>query len=323
MEDQAARLRKLVENKTSYSETKVEAISQSLQETLEQPSDVQMAQASQDDTSIAHTGARTIAITSGKGGVGKTNFTINLAIALGKKGKKVIVIDADKGMANVDVLLGTSSRQNMMDLLEEGVTLEDVLLHGPYGVHYISGGSGIEYAGDLSWEQQKKLFTQLSPCDDLADFILIDTGAGIGRNVLDFVVAADEVILITTPEPTSLTDGYAVLKAYQQVAGTQPISIIVNRVYDVMESQEAAGKLIHTAQKFLQMKIEHLGYICDDRHLVQAVRKQVPVIEAFPTAMSARCIQSIANSILTGEAQKVHWGWSGFLQKFFQPKNIF
>jgi len=144
------------------------------------------------------TSARVIAITSGKGGVGKTNLTVNLAIAMGKIGRRVMVIDADLGMANVDVVLGTVSKHHLMQLLKPEVTLEDVLIHGPYGVKYISGGSAIERAVDFTPQERQRLMDKLTACESMADIVLVDTGAGIGRNVLDFVLAADEVILVTS-----------------------------------------------------------------------------------------------------------------------------
>lgn len=298
MDDQATRLRRLVEDKTAN---------------YGKASDQRNTAAE-----LEAKGPRTIAITSGKGGVGKTNLTVNLAIALGKKGQRVIVIDADMGTANVDVLLGTSSKQNLMSLLEDGVELEDVLLRGPYGVSYISGGSGMEHAWELSTIQRQVIFNKLAGCEAWADIILVDTGAGVGKNVLDFIMASDEVLLLTTPEPTSLTDGYAVLKAYRQVSEQPSIKLIVNRVFDVMESTEAANKLIRTADKFLDMKLECMGYIFDDSHLVRAVRQQVPVIESYPNSLAAQCLEALANNILSGKQDTIKLGWRGFLRKFFR-----
>ena len=205
MEDQATRLRKLVERKISGG------------------TGGQQKESAQGGASVPLPGgARVIAVTSGKGGVGKTNLTVNLAIALGKKGKRVIVVDADLGTANVDVLLGTSSRNTLLSLAREDVQLEDVLIRGPYGVSYISGGSGMEHAGELTVMQRQMIFSKLAACDEWADIILVDTGAGVGRNVLDFIMASDEVLLVITPEPTALTDGYAVLKSYHQLEATSP-----------------------------------------------------------------------------------------------------
>lgn len=298
MEDQAARLRRLVERKISDG-------------AAEQQGTVHGG------FSAAGGGARVIAIASGKGGVGKTNLAINLAIALGRKGQRVIVVDADLGTANVDVLLGTSSRNTLLSLARDDVQLEDVLVRGPYGVSYISGGSGMEHAVEMSLMQRQVVFNKLAACDEWADIILVDTGAGVGRNVLNFIMASDEVMLVITPEPTALTDGYAVLKSYRQLEATQPIRLVVNRVYDIMESRETASKLICTAERFLHMELKTLGFVFDDASMMKAVRRQVPLLAAYPDSLAARCVDALAGSILSGRPQQVKLGWQGFLRKFF------
>ena len=299
MEDQATRLRKLVERKNSDGAAEQPGIS------------------ARPGGEASRSGARVIAVTSGKGGVGKTNLTVNLAIALGKKGKRVIVIDADLGTANVDVLLGTSSKYTLLSLAREDIQLEDVLVRGPYGVSYISGGSGMEHAGEMSVMQRQVIFNKLAACDEWADIILVDTGAGVGKNVLDFIMASDEVVLVITPEPTALTDGYAVLKSYRQLEATQPIRLVVNRVYDIVESSETANKLICTAERFLHMELKSLGFVFDDTSLMKAVRRQVPLMAAYPDSMAARCVEALANSLVSGRQQQVKLGWQGFLRKFF------
>lgn len=298
MSDQATRLRQLVENKTEYapapsSNTKVEK-AQSLG------------------------GARVIAITSGKGGVGKTNLTVNLAIALGMAGQRVLVIDADLGMANVDVVLGSRSRMHLLNLLEDGVELADVLQDGPYGVRYISGGSGIEKAADFTYEERARLMQKLAACAKMADIILIDTGAGLGKNVMDFILAADEVLLITTPEPTALTDAYAVMKAYSMYAAHKNIRLVINRVYDEQESREVVAKLQQTSERFLGMSIDCLGYIFEDSAVMRAVRRQTPFLPTQPGSVAARCVQALANGVLYGSKMTVKRGWKGFLQQIFQ-----
>ena len=261
------------------------------------------------------TSARVIAITSGKGGVGKTNLTVNLAIAMGKIGRRVMVIDADLGMATVDVVLGTVSKHHLMQLLKPEVTLEDVLIHGPYGVKYISGGSAIERAVDFTPQERQRLMDKLTACESMADIVLVDTGAGIGRNVLDFVLAADEVILVTTPEPTALTDAYAVMKTYSLKSGKKDLKIVVNRVYDEAEGNEVLTKLGRTSEKFLSMPLTSLGIIYEDRNVMNAVKKQTPLLAAYPDAMSARCIEAVAKNVLYGGQHEIRWGWKGFLQK--------
>ena len=261
---------------------------------------------------------RVIAVTSGKGGVGKTNLTVNLAIALGMAGSRVLVIDADLGMANVDVVLGSRSKTHLLNLLEDGTELSDVLQEGPYGVRYISGGSGIEKAAAFTYEERQRLMGKLSACAELADIILVDTGAGLGKNVMDFILAADEVVLVTTPEPTALTDAYAVMKAYSMYTATKNLKLVVNRVYDEAESREVVAKLQQTADRFLGMPLECLGYIFEDSAVMRSVRQQKPFVAVQPHSVAARCIQGLANSVLYGSRMTVQRGWKGFLKQIFR-----
>ena len=304
MQDQAASLRKLVENKkdSAAADSGTDAAREGPEPSAARP--------------VPKEGARIIAVTSGKGGVGKSNLTVNLALAFLAEGKKTLVIDADLGMANVDVLLGTSSKYNLLNLLDEDVVLDDVILKGPYGLRYISGGSGMEQAGEFTPAERDLLEEKLTGCGELADVILIDTGAGIGRNVLDFILAADEVILVTTPEPTAMTDAYAVMKAYSMYAAKPNMRLVVNRVYDEAEGLEVAEKLRKTAERFLHMEIQFLGAIYEDRTMIRAVRQQKPILEAYPDALAAKCIKAIARSMLYGEKVFIKIGWKSFLKYF-------
>lgn len=262
--------------------------------------------------------ARVIAVTSGKGGVGKTNITVNLAIALEQLGYRVLVIDADLGMANIDILLGIASRRSMLDLLRPDISLADVVVDTPFGIKYISGGSGIEKALDYDRAEKEMLQQKLSECTAHANLILVDTGAGLGRSVMDFILAADEVLLITTPEPTSLTDAYAVMKAYSIYAMRKNLRLIVNRVYDQQESAEVVAKLQRAADKFLHMPVECLGYVFEDAAVTRAVRRQMPLIKAAPRSAAARCIEALAKSLVGRTEMRTERGWKGFLQQIFK-----
>ena len=264
--------------------------------------------------------ARIVAVTSGKGGVGKTNLTVNLAIALAREGQRVIVIDADLGMANVDVVLGTVSKYHLMHLLQPDISLEDVLIHGPHGVNYISGGSAIERAVELSAAERQQLMNKLTACGAMADIILIDTGAGLGQSVLDFILAADEVLLVTTPEPTALTDAYAVMKAYSLQADNKNLRIIINRVYDEAESRDVLMKLQRTAERFLRLPLEALGSVYEDRNVMNAVKRQSPLLAAYPNTLASRCVEAIAKNLLYGGRHEIQWGWRGFLQRLLKFK---
>ncbi|MBR1420826.1 MAG: MinD/ParA family protein [Selenomonadaceae bacterium] len=298
MIDQAARLRTLFKTKDEPEE-KIKAPS------LFEPVEGEKA-------------ARVIAVTSGKGGVGKTSLTVNLAIALQDLGKRVIIVDADLGMANVDVVLGIMSRYHLLRLLEESITLDDVIVQGPHGIQYIPGGSGIEKARTLSEQDRFILQSKLSECNRRADIILVDTSAGIGRNVMEFILASDEVLLVTTPEPTSLTDAYAVMKAYSLYSETKNIRLVVNRVDNEEESREVANKLNQTSKKFLQMSIDCIGYIFEDKKVTMSIRKQAPFIIDEPKSMASQCVRSLAKSILSGKPSELKLGWTGFLKKVFR-----
>lgn len=262
-----------------------------------------------------HSKARVITVTSGKGGVGKTNFTVNVALALAKLGKKILIIDADFGMGNVDVLLGCSAPYNILHLLEGELSLSDIIIEGPYGVKFIAGGSGIHKLANLSKSQLTRIINQLTLLDQWAEIILIDTGAGINQNVMNFVIAADEVIIVTTPEPTAITDAYAMMKTFTHYRGTGILGLVVNRVVEVDEGKVAADKLVKVASNFLDLSVTSLGTICEDNDLIRAVKKQMPLLLAFPNSMSARCIQKIAHRLLYGTFSKKNNGIRGFFDK--------
>lgn len=262
--------------------------------------------------------SRVITVTSGKGGVGKTNFTVNLALALAALNQKVLVIDADLGMANVEVVLGCSSSYSILNLLEGGLKITDIVTEGPRGILFLPGGSGIYHLANLSEAYLKHIVSQISLFDSWADFILIDTGAGISRNVLNFVTAADEVIIITTPEPTAMTDAYAMMKAYAGQSGAAPLKLVVNRVVDRDEGQMVVDKLMRVSQRFLDVSIDNLGYVYEDRNLVKAVKQQTPLLLAYPGAISSRCIEGIAKKLLTGENKEPPRGIKGFFYKLLE-----
>lgn len=261
---------------------------------------------------------RVIAVTSGKGGVGKTNLAVNLAVALQAEGKQVLLIDADIGMANVNVLMGRVTNRSLIDLLSEDIELEDIVEEGLQGVKYISGVAGVEAALNVNRAAQRMIHRKLGRCSELADIIIIDTGAGLSRYVIEFVLAAHEVLLVTTPEPTSLADAYAVVKAYGKYTEKRSIKLIVNRIRDESESHEVTERLNQTTQKFLQIPIDCLGYIYEDRAVRRAVKNQEPFLLMSPDSPASLCIKEIAKSLLTGEKMnQVGKGWRNVLDNLF------
>jgi flagellar biosynthesis protein FlhG len=262
------------------------------------------------------TQARVITVTSGKGGVGKTNFTVALAVSFARMGKKVLIIDADLGLSNVDVVLGCTSPGNLLQVMQYGSSLEDVVSDGPLGIKFISGGSGIYDLANLSDAQIHSFLNQVGQYDNWADMILIDTGAGLNRMVLKFVMAADEVIVITTPEPTAVADAYAVIKTYAAHAGISPVRLVVNRVREVAEGEGVVNKLAKVSQRFLGLPLSHLGFIFEDRMVQKAVSSQVPLMIAYPESVAARCIDRIAHALVFGEDLPAPTGIRGFFQRF-------
>lgn len=262
--------------------------------------------------------SRVIAVSSGKGGVGKTNLSVNLAIALSQMGYRVLIIDADLGMANVNIVLGASAKYNLLNLIRDNVNVEDILAEGPCGVKFLSGGSGIEELANLTAFDLERIISKLNLCENLADIILIDTGAGLSKSVLNFLMAADDVILVTTPEPTAMTDVYAIMKAYSNQPDCSEVKLVVNRVTEPNEGIDVQAKLEKTALRFLNLNVTTLGEIKEDRNLVRAVKAQRPVVLSYPNSDVAKCIKKIASVLISDDIDQVRTkGLGGFLKKVF------
>lgn len=258
--------------------------------------------------------AKIITITSGKGGVGKSNFVVNMGITLHKKGKKVLIFDADIGMGNDDVLMGVLPRYNVFDLLE-GKDINEVVVEGPYGINLLPGGSGINYIENLEEKERLAFIEKLSSLDEY-DYIFIDTGAGINKNVLAFIACSEETIVITTPEPTSLTDAYSLIKATDHFKLTDTANVIVNRAFSIKDGEETYNKLKRAVDKFLTIKINYLGSISEDRKLVEGVRAQVPFTILYPKCDASRSIERISNKLI-GDASVENMGAEGLFKKLF------
>jgi len=240
--------------------------------------------------------SKIITVTSGKGGVGKSNFVVNLGISLQKKGKKVLIFDADIGMGNDDVLMGIYPRYSLFDVIK-GKEIEDIIEDGPCGVKLLAGGSGINQIEDLKQEERDVFLKKLESLDGF-DYILMDTGAGINRSVLAFIACCEEVIIITTPEPTSLTDAYSLVKATDHFKIKNKAKVIVNRAFNDAEGQETFNNFKSAVDKFLKVEVSYLGCILDDKKLVQGVRQQVPFIISYPNSDAAKGINEISKKYL-------------------------
>lgn len=270
--------------------------------------------------------ARVITITSGKGGVGKSNIAVNLAVQLQKLGKKVLIFDADFGLANVEVMFGAIPKYNLGDVIFRGKAIREIITEGPIGIGFISGGAGIMGLNNLSKDQIIYLVKSLGELDELADVILIDTGAGISDTVLEFVIASPEVLLVTTPEPSSLTDSYSLMKALYRnpnfVRSSTTINVISNRVVSTEEGQNVYDKLNSVVTQFLEGELEYLGMIPQDGALDKSVRLQRTVSLNMPESRSAKAFAVMASNLLNYEHKQfqMHWGISQMFSYFWSQK---
>jgi len=249
--------------------------------------------------------ARVITVTSGKGGVGKSNTAINLAIQFRKMGQRVIILDADFGLANIEIMFGAVPKYNLCDLIYQGKNIREIITWGPQEVGFISGGSGIAGMSNLSRDYLVYIIQNLAELDAIADTIIVDTGAGISDAVLEFLVASGEIILVTTPEPTSITDSYSLLKALNRhnrfSKEYSKIKVIANRVDTEEEGRTLYSKLNAVVARYLKLPIEYLGSVPQDSLLSKAVMQQMPVSLQSPTAKSAIAYERIAAKLMNKE----------------------
>ena len=272
------------------------------------------------------TNARVITVTSGKGGVGKSITSINLGLKFQKMGKKVIILDADFGLANVEVMFGVIPKYNMGDLIFNGMDIKDIITEGPEGVGFISGGSGIAKLVNLDKDQVKNLVGKLSQLEEFADVIIIDTGAGISPAVMEFILASPETVLVTTPEPTSITDSYALLKALSMNENYKSeectIRMVANRVDSESEGKNLYDKLNAVVTQFLGINMEYLGSVPQDSTVRKAVMKQKPVTIVYPNSFAARHFRYIAEELLgnEGDAPMHKKGIRSYFKNVFSRK---
>jgi len=236
---------------------------------------------------------RIFTITSGKGGVGKSNFTLNFALQLQSLGYKVLVFDADIGMANIDVLMGVSPKYSLYHLLKREKSIEEIICRGYNDLQFIAGGSGFNDLLSLSAEELEYFNSQVMSLSGTVDFILFDTGAGLSKESLKFITAAEQTIVVTTPEPTSITDAYAIIKMVHAQEPSVRFQLVVNRVTDRLEGKQTADKIRLVSQQFLQLDIPTLGYIPDDANVSKAVKKQTPFSVMFPETAATRELKEL------------------------------
>lgn len=261
---------------------------------------------------------RFISVASGKGGVGKSNFSLNFALALQRLGKKVLLLDADIGMANIDVLMGLSTKYNLYHLIKNEKTIWDIISLGPQGLHYIAGGSGLIDLVRLSEKEIVRFADEISKLQGQYDFVIFDTGAGLSKETAQFITASDETIVVTTPEPTSITDAYALIKMVNSFENNQVFQLIVNRCMDAEEGYQTSEKLSSVASKFIGITIPLLGIIQDDHQVTKAVKKQTPMIMLYPESAASKAITQIARKYLAMPQTSETSGVKGFIHRLFK-----
>ncbi len=272
--------------------------------------------------------ARVITVTSGKGGVGKSNVSINLAVQFKKSGQRVIIFDADFGLANIEVMFGTVPKNNLADLIYQGKNIKEVITWGPMEIGFISGGSGIAGLTNLGREYINYLVQQLSELDSLADVIIIDIGAGISDAVMEFLVASGEILLVTTPEPTSITDSYSLLKALKRNMryneNMTSVKVISNKVDTSDEGRQLFSKLNTVVMRYLHMEIDYLGCIPQDKELSKAVMQQNPICISNPNAPSAKAFEDLSLTLrdIPHDTPVIRRGMAGFFSNMVTGKHF-
>ncbi|RME92008.1 MAG: MinD/ParA family protein [Candidatus Hydrogenedentota bacterium] len=270
------------------------------------------------------TGTKVITVTSGKGGVGKSTVSVNLAMALSEMGKKVLLFDADLGLANINVLLGVVPKYNLYHVIKKNKTLKDIIIHTPAGVDIVAGASGYSILADLPEEDRREVIKAFDSLKGY-DVMIIDTGAGVGQNVTAFTLPADEVVVVTTPEPTSITDAYGIIKSIVLLAPDKDIKLLVNRAGSAIEGKRVIERIANISNQFLNVKVEGLGFIFDDEFVIRSVRQQKPFYLAYPKSKASGCVRVVAGRLAGTEVplnQSAGGGLGSFFKKLFsKPVN--
>jgi len=274
MEDQAEKLREIMRHKKNSSDS------------------AERRQSGYEDRDERKT--RIITVTSGKGGVGKTNLSVNMALSFARMGKKVVVMDADLGLANVNVMLNMIPKYNLYHVIKKQKTIHEILVETEYGISIVAGASGFSQIANMGDQERHDFISELDTLS-FADIIIIDTSAGVSSNVLDFIAAADDAIIITTPEPTAITDAYGIIKiiAMEYDGLNIGLKLVVNRARGAAEAKSVAERMTNIAGQFLNLKVDYLGFIYDDPAVSNAVRQQKPFVIVDPKSKASLCVQHL------------------------------
>lgn len=259
-----------------------------------------------------------ITVTSGKGGVGKSCFAVNYAIALSKLGKKVLLFDADLGMANLDVLLKCNTKYNIVDFIDGRKTIDEVISQAPGGIDFIAGGSGIQKLASLNVDQLNRISIGFTFLQSTYDYVIFDTGAGLSKNVTNFIHSSDETIIVTTPEPHAITDAYAIIKVALEQERDITLKLLVNKCETPAEGAEVLNRIINVVKDFLDYSIESVGIIPESRFVPRSVREQSPYVLAYPSSDVSLILNELAEREINdfAEEEENPWRFKGFASKF-------
>ncbi|WP_404351509.1 MinD/ParA family protein [Sutcliffiella horikoshii] len=271
-------------------------------------------ESSQEDATLRQE-ARAVAVMSGKGGVGKSNFSLNFSLSLQKKGYNVLLFDMDIGMANIDILLGVTQRYSILHLFERNLSLEEIVQKGPEGLSYIAGGSGLKDIFHFDEQKRNQFLSQLQRLSIQYDYIIFDMGAGITSESLQLILSCNEIILISTCEPTAMTDAYSAMKFIHNHDQKIPFQLVVNRAISAKHAMNTAVRLQSVSQKFLNRSLSHLGSLPDDKNVTLAVMEQTPFVLRFPNSHVSRAVQDIASNYLLGHDTTATKKTNSFIHK--------
>jgi flagellar biosynthesis protein FlhG len=265
-------------------------------------------------------GLRTISFSSGKGGVGKSSLVVNLGLILAKQGYRVPLMDGDMGLANIYILLGLAPRYTLRHVLTGEKELEEIILTGPAGLQIIPAASGVEALANLGEPERQALIQRLGRLEDLADVLLVDTGAGISATVLSLLLACQEAVVVTTPEPTAITDAYALAKVVARRRATHPLRLVVNMVEGATQAEEVYRNIQRVLQRFVRCRLDFAGHVVWDPLVGKAVQEQKPLSIYYPYAKATRCITALAGTLLAGAPGGEQWGefWGKMAQSAAQ-----
>lgn len=261
--------------------------------------------------------AKVIAITSGKGGVGKTNIVANIGFALSQMGKRVLILDADLGLGNIDVLLGLTPKYNLSHVVMREKTASEIIIEGPKNLKILPASSGIQELTQLTKEQRNNIFSELDSALDRIDILLIDTAAGISSNVMYFNVTAQEVLVVVTPEPTSMTDAYALMKVMSLKYSAKKFRLLVNLATNSGEAHEIFRQLTMVTNRFLDISIDYLGYVLADKNITKSVKRQKLLCDIYPDSAGSKCFTKLAEQICKLPPPNIPKGESNFLWEKF------